>query len=199
MQLWELGERALIDSMIQSFRLATLDDCSTIDDGEHWLLVTSDMAIESIHFPPSTTPYLMGWFVVAINLSDIAAAGGVPEGIMLSLGLPPYLEVDFLNQLAEGIQDCVSLHGTSVIGGDTKESPTITLCGTALGRVPKKNYLSRRGASPGDAVCVTGVLGSAGAALQNLGGEVDLETLDHLLKISPRLAAGQAAAATTGA
>ena len=199
MQLWELGERALIDCITGCFGTVNLEDCATLDIGEQWLLVSSDMVNECTHFPTGTTPYIMGWFIVAINLSDIAAAGGFPAGVMLSLGLPPQLEVEFIHQLADGAQACTSIHGTDVVGGDTKEAPTITLCGTALGRVPKKHYLSRRGATPGDIICVTGVLGAAGAALQRLGDTDDKEPLIRdLLKINPRLAAGQAAAATAG-
>jgi thiamine-monophosphate kinase len=198
MQLRELGERALVDAITRQFGTVNMDDCGTLDDGDHWLLLTSDMVNECTHFPIGTTPYLMGWFIVAINLSDIAAAGGVPESIILTLGLPPHLEVEFIEQLAKGAQACVSKFDTYIIGGDTKEVPTITLCGTALGRVSKKNYLSRKGASPGDYVCVTGVLGSAGVALQKISGANEIVPLEQLLKISPRLAAGQAAAATGG-
>lgn len=198
MMLRDLGERALIALMAKHYGTINLDDCATIDIGDDLLLVSSDMVNEITHFPQGTTPYLMGWFIVAINLSDIAGAGGIPYGILLSLGLPSNLDVSVLEHLITGARDAVHHCDTMIIGGDTKEVSTITLCGTALGKVPKNRYLSRRGTKPGDVVCVTGELGFAGAALQHLSVAVNKEMLEHLLKISPRLAAGQAAGIAGG-
>jgi len=198
MRLRDLGERRLIDRLARLYGTINRDDCATLDAGGDYLLVTSDLVSQHTHFPADATAYQMGWFVVAVNLSDIAAAGGAPEGVMLSLGMPPDLEVDFLEELAAGARACATACATAVIGGDTKEAPSLTLCGTALGRVAKKGYLSRRGSAPGDRVCVTGSLGRAGAALEALAGGRDGRTLEALLLVQPRLAAGQAAAAVGG-
>jgi len=198
MMLRDIGERALIAFMAKQYGTINLDDCATIDTGDGLLLVSSDMVNEITHFPRGTTPYLMGWFIVAINMSDIASAGGFPRGIMLSLGLPSNLDVSVLEHLTIGARDAARHCNTVILGGDTKEVSTITLCGTALGWVEKNCYLSRCGAKPGDVVCVTGALGFAGAALQHLSVAITKEMLDHLLKISPRLAAGQAAGIAGG-
>lgn len=198
MQLRDLGERHLIDRLARLYGTVNRDDCATLDAGTDYLLVTTDLVNERTHFPAGTMPYQMGWFVVAVNLSDIAAAGGAPEGVMLSLGLPPDLEADFLEQLAAGAQACATSYATTVIGGDTKEASSLILCGTALGRVAKDFYLSRRGATPGDWLCVTGSLGRAGGALEVLATGADDQALQALLLVQPRLAGGQAAAAAGG-
>lgn len=196
MKLRDIGERRAIDLMAELYGTVTLDDCATIDDGDHVLLVTSDMVNETTHFPPPATPRQMGWFVVAINLSDLAGKGGRPLGMLLSLGLPGSLDKEFLEDFAEGAHDCATAYDTSVIGGDTKEMSSITLCGTALGRMPKDAYMPREGAVPGDLVCVTGSLGRAGRALDRLRDGTGMVALRNLLHVEPRLAAGRALAAT---
>jgi thiamine-monophosphate kinase len=139
------------------------DDCATIPIGQHYLLITTDMMFQRTHIPPQMTPYQMGWFLVAINLSDIAAKGGKPLGIVSSLGLPKTTSDSFLKQLIKGADACAVHFGTTILGGDIKETKEITLSGTAVGIVHKKDFMSRIGANPDDIVAVTGSLGKAGA------------------------------------
>ncbi|MGC9308041.1 MAG: thiamine-phosphate kinase, partial [Thermoplasmatota archaeon] len=185
-----------IDVMAELYGTVTLDDCATIDDGDDVLLVTSDIVNEETHFPPGATPGQMGWFVVAINLSDIAGKGGRPLGVLLSLGLPASLDVGFLESFSKGAQACATAYDTAIIGGDTKEMPSVTLCGMALGRMHKDAYMPRDGATPGDLVCVTGSLGQAGAALCCLQDGPDDAALHDLLHVEPRVDAGMALADT---
>jgi thiamine-monophosphate kinase len=137
------------------------DDCATISLGNEYLLVTTDMMSQRTHIPPQMTAYQMGWFLVAINLSDIAAKGGIPLGVVCSFGLPRNTSDTFLNDLAKGLDRCAITFGTTIVGGDTKEAPEITLCGTAFGQVKKTEFMARTGANPGDVVAVTGTLGKA--------------------------------------
>ena len=109
------------------------------------------------------TPYQMGWFLVAMNLSDIAAKGGTPLGLVCSFGLPKKTTEMFLKELTKGADACAVAFGTTIVGGDTKETQEITLCGTAFGMVKKDEFMSRTGAHPGNVVAVTGTLGKAGA------------------------------------
>ncbi|MCD6299092.1 MAG: thiamine-phosphate kinase, partial [Thermoplasmata archaeon] len=102
MRLRDIGERRAIEIMAERYGSINLDDCATIDAGDEFFLVTTDMVNEKTHFPEGTTPYRMGWFVVAINLSDIAAKGGTPAGVTLSLGLPPDKNVDFIREFSKG-------------------------------------------------------------------------------------------------
>lgn len=196
MQLSDIGERRAIDLMADIYRGVTLDDCATIEDGDDVLLATSDIVSEGSHFPAGTTPRQMGWFVVAVNLSDLAGKGARPLGVLLSLGLPASLDVDFLESFSEGARACTSAYGTAVIGGDTKEMRDITLCGTALGRMHKDAYMPRDAAVPDDLVCVTGTLGRAGRALQRLQHGPDEAALHDLLHVEPRIQAGLALAGT---
>ena len=139
------------------------DDCAAIDLGKEYLLVTTDMMYQRTHIPAQMTPYQMGWFLVAINLSDIAAKGGTPLGLVLSFGFPKKISEQFLKELVKGADACAVAFGTTIVGGDTKETQEITLCGTAFGTVKKDEFMSRTGAYPGDVVAVTGTLGKAGA------------------------------------
>ncbi|MPM95199.1 Thiamine-monophosphate kinase [bioreactor metagenome] len=80
--------------------------------------------------------------------------------------MPSDTEIAFVEELARGIQACADFCGTTVIGGDLDTHAELTITGTALGRVKKSQLLLRKGAKPGDLVCVTGYTGSAGAALK---------------------------------
>ena len=139
------------------------DDCAALAIGDEYLLVTTDMITQKTHIPAGMTPYQIGWFVVAINLSDIAAKGGRPLGLVLALGLPKNTSESFLKELMKGADACATHFDTSIVGGDTKENPEITICGTAFGMVKKDEFMPRKGAKIGDVVAVTGSLGKAGA------------------------------------
>ncbi len=194
MKLSDIGERAAIDRMAELYGTVILDDCAAIDDGDDVILATSDIVNEQSHFPPGTSPWQMGWFVVAVNLSDLAGKGARPLGVLLSLGLPASLDTAFLDGFADGAHACTDRYGTAVIGGDTKEMPSVTLCGMALGRMSRDSYMPRDAAEPGDLVCVTGRLGRAGAALQYLADGPDEAALHDLLHVEPRIFAGRALA-----
>jgi len=200
MELRDIGEREAIKIMAGRYGSVNLDDCATIDAGDEFFLVTTDMVNEKTHFPEGATPYQMGWFVVAINLSDIAAKGGVPVGVVLSVGLPGNEDVDFIKEFSRGADDCAKKFGTKIIGGDTKEMDSVTISGTAIGRVKKSMFMPRRGCRPGDVVCVTGELGRAGAALESIrNGEGDTgKSLNSILLVNPRMREGSAAASTGG-
>ena len=197
MELKEIGERGAIKVMAELYGSVNLDDCATVDAGDEFFLITTDMVNKKTHFPEGTTPYQMGWFVVAINLSDIAAKGGIPVGITLSLALPANTDVDFIKEFSMGADRCAKEFGTEIIGGDTKEAESLTICGTAIGKVKKDMFMPRRGCRPGDIVCVTGKLGMAGAALRALETGDD-KFLDELLMINPRVGEGRAAASAKG-
>ncbi len=167
-RLADLGERAAIQRIAEILTKATNsrgigDDCAAIDLGKEYLLVTTDMMFQRTHIPMQMTPYQMGWFLVAMNLSDIAAKGGTPLGLVCSFGLPKKTTEMFLKELTKGADACAVAFGTTIVGGDTKETQQITLCGTAFGMVKKDEFMSRTGAHPGDVVAVTGTLGKAGA------------------------------------
>jgi thiamine-monophosphate kinase len=166
-RLEDLGERAAIRQIQKMLAqgkntLGIGDDCAAIDLGNHYLLITTDMMSQRTHIPRQMTPSQMGWFLVAINLSDIAAKGGIPLGVVCSFGLPKKTTESFLKELTKGANTCAVRYKTTIVGGDTKETTEITLCATAFGTIKKNEYMPRRGAHPGDVVAVTGRLGNAG-------------------------------------
>lgn len=168
-KLSDVGERAAIRRIFQhlskGFTTVPIgDDCAAIDISQtDYLLVTTDMISQATHIPKGMTPYQIGWFLVAINLSDIAAKGGTPLGLVLSFGLPRNTSEKFLTDLTRGADACATRYGTTIVGGDTKETSEITLCGTAFGTVKKEEFMPRKGIRPGNIVAVTGTLGKAGA------------------------------------
>ncbi|MCD4846366.1 MAG: thiamine-phosphate kinase [Methanosarcinales archaeon] len=175
------------------------DDCAVIDIGISKLLVAStDMLHSTTDFPPGMTPQQMGWMSVAVNLSDIAAMGASPIGIMMALGLPPDLELDFVEALVRGMDECARHSGTVIIGGDIDRHDEITITGSALGLVDAEIIVLRKGAQIGDLVCVTGELGTAGAALDALmhNRSTDRSVLDKLYQPVVRIPEGISLAQT---
>ena len=195
-KLTDLGERKairLISNILYDGDEAVGigDDCAALDFGEEYLLISTDMISKKTHVPKIMTPWQIGWFVVAINLSDVAAKGGRPLGLVLSLGLPGDTSELFLEKLIRGANACATTHGTSIIGGDTKENPSITICGTVFGTVKKDQFMSRRGAKPGDVIAVTGRLGKAGAGHYAMESNIkDPRILGGLLEPKPRINEG---------
>jgi len=147
------------------------DDCAVLEDGpRHYLLWTVDTLIEGVHFDLSyTSLHRLGRKALAVNLSDLAAMGGEPVAALLSLGWPPSRPLSEALDLAAGLQEAAREFGAPLIGGDTVKSPPgLNLSLTLLGRVPRRELLTRDGARPGDLVWVTGPLGEAAAGLEIL-------------------------------
>ena len=199
-KLSDLGERRaihLISNILSKGDVAVGvgDDCAALEFGKDFLLVSTDMVSKKTHIPKIMTPWQIGRFIIAINLSDIAAKGGKPLGLVLSLGLPKDTPELFLKELIEGADDCATTYGTSIIGGDTKENPNIIVCGTVFGIVRKNEFMSRKGAKPGDIVAVTGTLGKAGAGYYALKHNTEnKKILNGLLEPKARLQEGMALA-----
>lgn len=195
-KLSDIGERKairLISNVLSKGDIAVGigDDCAAIEFNGEYLLVSTDMISQKTHIPKNMTPWQMGWFVVAINLSDIAAKGGRPLGLVLSLGLPGGTSDLFLEELMKGADDCTTKYNTTIIGGDTKENPNVVVCGTVFGIVNKSEFMSRTGAKPGDIIAVTGSLGKAGAGYYAIEHDVeDREIQGLLLEPKPRLQEG---------
>ncbi|UCE74546.1 MAG: thiamine-phosphate kinase [Methanomassiliicoccales archaeon] len=173
------------------------DDCAVIDFGNEFLLITTDMISKPTHIPEKAAPWQIGWHIVAINLSDIAAMGGEPLGIVVALGLPADCDVEFLKGIAEGMSSCASDFEVPILGGDTKEVDCLTLAGCAYGKVAKSEIMLRHGAKPGNIVAVTGELGRAAAGYHALKKDIEEENATrNLLEIHPRVKEGRALAKT---
>jgi len=193
--LKDVGERAAVKELLRIFDrghpVGLGHDVGVVDWGDDYLVVTTDAVNARTHVPAGAAPAQIGWYLVAVNLSDIAASGARPIGFVGALALPRDTDLDFLKGIAKGMDECARQFGIAVIGGDTKESDVMTLAGTAFGRVPKSRILLRSGARPGDAVLVTGDLGRSGWASRALESPAQrAEALEVLLRPYPRIEEG---------
>jgi thiamine-monophosphate kinase len=194
------GERDIIRRISAILGGVENDDCAVIDAGERYLVATTDMLHERADFPDIMNPWQMGWMAVAVNLSDIAAMGAEPAGLLIAAGLPEKADLYFIDELFSGLGDCAAYYGTAVLGGDTDSHEELTITGTALGYVEKELVLRRRGAQPGDLLCTTGRLGGAGGGLLAWReGQIDGPLIERLLEPEPRLKEGRALARSRAA
>jgi thiamine-monophosphate kinase len=165
------------------------DDCAILDGH---LLATVDMLVEGVHFRlEDTDPHRLGRRALAINLSDIAAMGGIPRWCLVSLGLPATTE--FVERFYEGLAEMARRYGVLVAGGNLARLPErmaidVTVLGTA------DRPITRDGARPGDHIYVTGPLGRSAAGLQCLlrGNQSHPDLVAAHLDPVPRIEAGQA-------
>lgn len=199
----DLGERRLVRRVAEILGISERDDCAMVEDGENYLVWTTDMLHRRADFPEIATGWQIGWMAAAVNLSDVAAMGALPTGLLSAAGIPPGTEVEYVEEIFAGMKDCARTFGTRILGGDLDSCDELTLVGTALGRVERDRVLRRRGARPGDLLCTTGTLGGAGAGLRvaleaegkGIGSDPGLVALTRrLLEPSPRMAEGRALA-----
>ncbi|MDK2891610.1 thiamine-phosphate kinase [Methanohalophilus sp.] len=169
------------------------DDCAIIKVGDDSLVVTTDMLHRKTDFPSGMSAWQIGWMSAAVNFSDIAAMGAAPVGLLAAVGYPPDMFYEEAAEISRGMHDCASFCGTSVLGGDVDIHDELTITGTAFGKAKGGQILRRDGAQVGDLVCVTGTLGGAGAALQALldDRDVDSDFLKGLFEPVPRISEGR--------
>ena len=154
------------------------------------LVMTTDTLVAGRHFPEDLDAYHIGWRSLAVNLSDLAAMGAEPAWCLLNLTLP---EVDaaWLEQFSQGFYDLAQEAGIELVGGDTVRGP-LSINVQATGQVPAGAALLRRGARPGDRVCVGGVPGEAAAGLAAWqAGHRDGPAVEAFRKPMPQWRLGQ--------
>lgn len=181
------------------------DDAAVIDgsagsDGRD-LLVCCDLMVEGVHFRSEwTPPRLLGRKALAVNLSDIAAMGGVPRFAMVSIALPHKFSSAFIDEIFRGLFDLAEATGVSIVGGDTSSSPdSLFIDVSVIGDCVSGRAVTRRGAKAGDIIYVTGSLGASALGLSLLEEghrlENDSDYREALLKHlapEPRLEPGRA-------
>lgn len=144
------------------------DDCAVIEIGSEALVLTHDMMAEGVHFLAEQDPADVAWKLVATNMSDLAAKGAEPLGVLLGYALGED-DARFL----QGLGEALTYFGAPLLGGDTIRGPR-TLGLTAVGRATHRPVPSRAGARPGDVVYLTGPVGAAMMGLEALrSGEGD--------------------------
>jgi len=163
----DVGERRLIEYIWESLEKdpeellgAGLDDAVAKELAEGFVLVAhTDMWVEHTDLLPGMSWRLAGRKAVVANISDLAAKGAKPLGLLFSVGLPPEFPLESLRELVEGLNEGASEYRTHVLGGDLGESKEVVLAGSIFGVAHKGRLMSRSGAQPGDLVAVTGLLG----------------------------------------
>ena len=183
-----IGEFELIDMIKAGINLpdgfvGIGDDCAHLPETEGLkTLVSTDMLLEGVHFLRGVKPEFTGWKAAVVNMSDIAACGGVPKGIFLSLAVPDNLEGGWVSAFIDGFKAACSRYSFPLLGGDTCESLTdICISVSVLGACPIGKAVSRCGAVDGDEICVTGCLGDSAAGLEILLNSKDSTDYDNPL------------------
>ena len=165
----------------------------------HELLVTTDFTIEDVHFRREWhSPQVVGWRCLTRGLSDIAAMGGEPLAVFLSLALPGDVPQQWVDGFLKGMMELASRHALPLAGGDTAESKVgIQADIVVVGSVPKGRAVLRSKARPGECIYVTGELGAPAMALDELrrgklraGKVLGAESARHF-RPEPRLAVGR--------
>lgn len=168
------------------------DDAAVLEIGGETLVLTHDMIAEGIHYLLGTDLADVAWKLVAVNLSDLAAKGATPVGVLLGACLS-----DDSARFVEGLREILAAYDVPLLGGDTiglapgaDKVFGCTAIGRATGPVP-----SRSGAVPGDALWVTGVIGAAMLGCESAqAGQTRTKDQDAYFRPVPRLAEGRALA-----
>ncbi|TMJ17482.1 MAG: thiamine-phosphate kinase [Alphaproteobacteria bacterium] len=187
-----MSESAFIDTLraIATHPAARdlIDDAAVLQMGDGALVLTHDMIVEGVHYLPDDPPADVAWKLVAVNLSDLAAKGARPIGVLLGFTLG---DEEWDRAFAVGLGAALAAFGIPLLGGDSVSAPSrvlgLTALGQAAGPVP-----SRAGAAAGDALWVSGTIGDAGAGLKALrAGEDAPALIERYRTPRPRLEAGQ--------
>jgi thiamine-monophosphate kinase len=186
MKLSELGEFGLINFIRncstkyentgrtpwQEVLVGIGDDAAAWKGDNRIQLATTDTLVQDIHFNLDTISWEeLGWKALAVNLSDIAAMGGIPKYALLSLALPGELEVEDVSKFINSMMHLAREFGVAIVGGNIAAAPNIVITVTIIGCSKGKAVLKRSTASPGERIAVTGYLGLSAAGLEMLQGK----------------------------
>ena len=173
-----LGEFGLIDRMrmqlgqpsSQDLIVGIGDDAAVYRISETQShVVTTDALVEGVHFDRSFSPLdHLGRKAIAVNVSDVVAMNARPKYALVTIGMPRNLSVENVESLYAGMAAACSQYGLEIIGGDTTASPQLVLSVTVIGQAYTDELVFRRGAHPGDLLCLSGNVGAAFAGLQIL-------------------------------
>jgi thiamine-monophosphate kinase len=166
------------------------DDAAVLGD----MVFTQDMLVEGVHYLPRDPPEDVAWKLLAVNLSDLAAKGATPVGVLMGYMLGG--ETAWDAAFVAGLSAALAHFQTALLGGDTVSNPhgPRVLSLTAIGRSPVAP--SRTGARVGDLLYVTGTIGMAGLGLRELqrSGDAGGANVERYRRPVPRLAEGRALA-----
>ncbi len=184
----ELGEFGLLERLTGNIRTdagiikGIGDDTAVLvaGEGDHEL-VTTDMLVSGDHFNTDWhSPWQIGWKSMIVNVSDIAAMGGLPDYALVSMALPDDIQVESLDEVFKGMLKACEKYGFTIIGGDTTHGDQLVINVVMLGHVEKNSLRLRSDAHEGDIICLTGDLGKSWAGLELLRAGKEGYTDFHL-------------------
>jgi len=201
-ELSSLGEFGLIDKIKEEFPLMNPssmvgigDDGAVLDPGGKYLVLSTDLLLESIHFDLTYMPLKhLGYKSTIVNLSDIIAMNTIPEQITVSIGISNRFSLEAIEEFYKGIKLACDKYKIDLIGGDTSTSEKgMVISITSMGYGSKDEIIYRSGAKLNDLICVSGDLGAAYLGLQLLEREKkiflenpeiqpDFENKDYLIE-----------------
>lgn len=174
------------------------------DDGAVWapplgreLVFTHDILACGVHYLAADPPSDIAWKLLAVNLSDLAAMGARPAGVLMGLGLSAAEDDAWRAAFTAGLARALDVFGVALWGGDTVTGLDRAVLGlTAIGDVLPGQALGRGGAQPGDDIWVSGTIGDAGLGLAMAQGRlpIDKALLNRFRRPTPRLTLGRALA-----
>jgi len=174
-----------------------IDDAAVLGLGKTAIVLTHDMIVEGVHYLAGDPTADVAWKLVAVNLSDLAAKGARPLGVLLGYAMAAEAEQDAA--FVAGLRDALGAFSVPLLGGDTVRIPAGAPRAhgmTAIGTAPPHGAPHRSGARPRDILYMTGQVGAAGLGLAIARGEREgpAEWLTAYRRPRPRLAEGQALA-----
>lgn len=183
----DLGEFGFIETLRQRLPPASGDLKLGVGDDAAWwqpvsgsgILTTTDMLVAGVHFDLSYTSAAdLGYKSLAVNLSDLAAMGGLPACAYLSLALPAQLKKEWLDEYITAFLELAEGHNVQLAGGDTVAAPELVISVTLNGLASAGKPVLRSGAKIGDDIYVSGTIGDSFIGLQLLQGHFDSSILD---------------------
>ena len=152
----------------QAVQVGIGDDGAVVSPPEnHELVITTDAMVQDSHFTKETSPYDLGYKLLAVNLSDVAAMGAEPKWATLNITLPT-IDMTWLQQFSQGLFECADQYQVALIGGDLCKGTQTHVAIQLIGIVPTGQALTRAGAQVGESVFVTGSIGTAAHAIGEL-------------------------------
>jgi thiamine-monophosphate kinase len=168
------------------------NDCAFIRMGDEHLAVSTDSSVEEVHFRLGWIElFEVGWRATAAALSDLAAVGAQPVGVLAAVTIPDAAADTAVVELMDGVGAAAEFAGAKVLGGDLARAPMWVVTVTVIGRTAEP--VTRAGAQPGDRLWISGRLGGARAALEawRRGERPGAEARQRFARPEPRLDAGR--------